>query len=164
MSRMTDATLSSREMVGMDAAAQAGMILGIIKPVGRLGLSTLFLRCGPRKVECHCRRACCSGHKYNIEWRSSLDVIAQKSKCCLPQNSRLMVSLRRAILIRIYIERGTFKQIGDNLQLDQETISRQHRAIYRWLMGYADGKNNDHVPGIEETAWAYPADLPPATS
>lgn len=152
IARMTDTRLADG-MTGIEATAQAGMILATLRPIGPIGLAAMMLRCGPRRIPCYCRRQCCSGRKISLDWLASRDLIAQESKLCLPQNSRLSYELRAAVLDRIYSDHGnTFAKIAKGLTLDEETVSRQHRAIHRWLLGYA-AKDGDRVFGIEELAW-----------
>lgn len=154
-SRMIDTVSGRRDLVGLDAAAQAGMVLNVIEGLGRLTVAALIASCAPRIIPCACRRPCCCGRKVNHTWREAIDTLAQEAIRALPSGSRRSYALRSGILLKIYAGQTTFKEIAEDLSLDQETVSRQHRAIYRWLKGTRAGRNGEPaLEGLETAAWS----------
>ena len=152
-SRMLDTMMGSRDFAGLDGAAQAGMIMSMLAPVGPIQIAVLIASSAPRSVPCECRRPCCSGRKLNHYWRTAVDTLAHESARALPAGSKSSYALRSALLVKIYGGGQSFKHIADELKMDEETVSRQHRAILIWLQGAKAKKYSDAVEGIESIAW-----------
>lgn len=152
-SRMLDTTTGARDFAALDRAAQAGMIMNILEGQGRVQVATLIASAAPRFIQCACRRPCCSGKRLNSFWRSALDTLAQDSVYALTEGSKLNYALRAAIIVKIYGGGQTYKDIADELILNQETVSRQHRSIYSWLKGAKAGRTSDAIEGVESIAW-----------
>ena len=149
----TPGTRVLRVLAGLDAAAQAGMIMNVIGSLGRLAVAILIADAAPQSMPCSCRRPCCSGHQINRQWRLAIDTIAQDAVRALPAGSKTSYALRSSVIVKIYGGKTTFVEIAKELKVDQETVSRQHRAIHTWLRGAKAGKMTDAVVGIESIAW-----------
>ena len=154
-SRMVDPTRSGRDFYqGLDAAAQAGFIMGKLGALGRLRVAVLVAGCGPSRVPCHCRRPCCSGYRIPSEWREAIDTISQEAARALPVGSKNNYGLRCMLVLKIFGVSATLRQIAEELHLDGETVARHHRAILAWLRGGRTGQKGEVTTGIELYAWA----------
>lgn len=152
-SRMLDAMMPASDFAGQDGAAQAGMILNALEPIGRLAVSTLIASATPKTIPCECRRPCCCGHKLSSHWRTAIDTITFHAKHALPAGSKLNYGLREAIILKIYGDPSTYKDIAESLLVDEETVSRHHRAILAWLRGAKARRNVEAIEGVEPAAW-----------
>ncbi len=157
-SRMVDATNGSRELAGLDGAAQAGMILNSLEGLGKLPVATMIASCAPRTLPCSCRAPCCSGHRINRSWHAAVDLIAHEAHTVIAEQSerkaKASYAVRSAIMVKIYGgQRTTFVDIGTSLKVDPDTVSKYHRIVLRWLMGAAGGKHGPAVDGVQPTAW-----------
>lgn len=150
-SRMVDVTTGSRDLAGLDGAAQAGMILNVLECLGKLPVAALVADVAPRSSPCGCRRPCCSGHRVNPIWREAVDVLSYEAG--VRKVSSGSYALRSSILLKIYSGKTTLKAIGDDLSLNSETVSRHHRMLYRWLKGEKAGKHSEAAEGVEPLAW-----------
>ena len=151
---MADATTGSRDLAGLDGAAQAGMIMNILGALGPLAVATLVADVAPRTMSCACRRPCCSGEMANAQWRNAVDRISQEAEEVT--TVRLSYALRSAIVVKLYSgKKGPdLKQIADEFHLDRHTVGRYHGEIHRWLRGAKAHKNAAAVEGIEPNAWS----------
>jgi hypothetical protein len=156
-SRMVDATDGSRALAGLDAAAQAGMILNALEGLGKFPVAVMIASCAPRTFPCSCRSPCCSGHRINRVWRQAIDLISQEADRVISEQSerktKASYALRSAITVKIYGHRTTFAAIADDLKIDEDTVSKHHRIVLRWLMGAPGGKHGAAVEGVEHAAW-----------
>jgi hypothetical protein len=153
-SRMLDASLGGRSLSGLDAVAQAGMILNALEPLGRLPVATLIAASAPRTLPCYCRRPCCSGHRLHQSWGEAVHTITEEARRVLPPEARLATyALRAAIVVKIYGGHKSFREIADQVDVAVDTVSDYHRAIHRWLLGAKAGKWGEGLEGIEPLAW-----------
>lgn len=151
-SRMVDATGErSRELSGLDGAAQAGMILNVLDGLGQVAVAALKASCGTRTVPCSCRSACCSGAKINREWRDAVERLAQEA---IGWTDGASYSVCRAVIIKIYGQKKSFVEIAQETGTDAAECGTHHKVILRKLMGGKAGRHGDACEGIESTAWA----------
>jgi hypothetical protein len=153
MATMADKTCTGRDLYGMDATAQAGMILGMVRTLGQLQLALLIAGTAQRTVPCYCKRACCSGHMANSAWREALLEISE-----FAYNKKVVRAdsgLRIALLVKIY---GggivTYKRIAEELKWDVDAVSRHHHAMHLWLMGKRGMTRAEGTEGVDPSAWA----------
>ena len=158
-SRMTDVT-GPRNFAGLDAAAQAGMILSTVRPIGSPAFDALCAEVAPPTIPCYCRMPCCSGRRPNRIWRDAIDILAHDSgEPILPR--RVTHHMRQLILAKIFSEKAhhrrkevTLLQIAEDLDADVDTISKHHRTLVRWLRGAPAGRDGaPPILGIVTKAW-----------
>jgi len=148
-SRMLDATRARREFSALDQAAQAGMILNIVEGAGSLGMAIMIASTAPRSLPCECKRPCCSGKAINFEWHRAINAIAQAA----PTHAKYM--LRVACVLKIFgASDSSYRKIAEELSVDQETVSKHHKIILRWLRGAKGSKGEPPSVGIESTTWS----------
>jgi hypothetical protein len=57
-------------------------------------------------------------------------------------------------MVKIYGgQKTSFVDIGRSLKVDQDTVSKYHRIVLRWLMGAPGGKHGPAIDGVQPTAW-----------
>jgi len=87
-------------------------------------------------------------------WHNAIHTIAEAALEALPPKSLTNYALRSYLVMKIYGGRGTtFKDIANELLVDEETVSRHHKVIRTWLQGAKAKKNCDPVVGQESRAW-----------
>lgn len=91
---------TGKGLVGLDGAAQAGMIRAEIQTLGRLAEAILIARIAPRSTPCHCRAACCSGHKANREWTEAIAYLADYARSMALAGTSANGIMRRACVVR----------------------------------------------------------------
>lgn len=159
-SRMTDASGPRSSFVGLDAAAQAGMIVGALQPIGRVKYAVLCAKVAPSTVPCACRRACCRGWLPNQVWNEAIGVLAYaagKLDVCAGSHFRL----RQAIIAKVCSEEPhhrhkavTLAAIAKELEVDVGMVSDRHRAIVTWLRGKKAGRDGSAPQeGLVSAAW-----------
>lgn len=153
-----DVTSGGRDFVGLDGAAQAGMILSVIEGLGRVPMAIVVAETAPRSTPCHCRAPCCMGKKANRYWRDAIDTLAQDSASLFPP--RVRYALRAELLVKIFSKTGsghtsvTLKAVADDLEMDVDTVSKHHKAMVRWLNGAPASRGGDPpVEGASTAAW-----------
>lgn len=64
MNRLAAPSIGKGGLAGLEAPAQAGMIRAEVQAMGKLAEAILIARIAPRSMPCHCRSACCAGHRH----------------------------------------------------------------------------------------------------
>ncbi len=158
--RMLDKSLDGGgAMLRLDAAAQAGIILSVLRQLGALQLSTLVASSCPETVPCLCQRACCCGKKLFTPWHDAIATLAEGALwISLPDGAmplrRTTYPARVAVLVKLYARRLKIAEIANDLQLDADTVTKYHKIITRWLHGAKAGRNGEPpTEGVETAAW-----------
>lgn len=163
MNRMADGAPGGSGLSRLDAAAQAGMILGAIGGLGDLARSLLIAGAAPKTLPCDCRRWCCSGRGINEDWRDAIESItsaAERLGVFSLANSgggavRIGRAARSAIVIKIYSRSPiTFTDISRKTDVSADALARHHRVVLGWLMGrpgWRVGETRDE--GADPLAW-----------
>lgn len=165
-SRMTDTSGPRSSLVGLDAAAQAGMIISALQPIGAVKYAILCAKVAPNTVPCTCRRACCRGWVPNRIWNEAIGVLAYAAgrlEVCAGTHFRL----RQAIIAKVCAEEPhdrrkavTLKAIANELEMDVDTVSTHHRAIVTWLHGKKAGRDGSPPQeGLISVAWRLAEDV-----
>ena len=165
-SRMTDASGPRGSFVGLDAAAQAGMILAAVQPIGPVKNAVLRAKVAPSAISCSCRRTCCRGWRPNPLWQEAIGVLAYAAtslQICAGAQYRL----RHAIIAKVCAEEPHHRQkaitlaaIAAELDLDVEAVSGHHRAIVTWLRGKKAGRDGSPpIEGLINVAWQRAEDV-----
>jgi len=163
---VSDHDFVDRGLPGLDGAAQAGMIMGVLKPLGSIAIAALVASCAPRWTPCGCKRACCAGRTIGLEWRHAIEDLSHETvnrrpvrdadgvvryRSLLPPATRQ--DYRAAIVMKAMGESIPLSEIAKNHSVDDETTARHHRLVLRWLKGPRGSAQDDGPEGIEPWAW-----------
>lgn len=150
LAKRVDETPIGRGMglVGMDGAAQAGLIRRHMEALPELHLAVLVARAAPRSLPCTCGAPCCLGTTPNAEWRAAVEWLTDASAAYTSTLSHRQA--RRAIVEKMFGAGGSLADIAARCDLPAHTISRSTASIRRWL----DGDNKTSEPGVTQAAWA----------
>jgi hypothetical protein len=155
MNRMGDRSSGGGAgLSGLDAAAQAGMVLNAVGGLGRLARACLVAGSAPRLLPCGCRRPCCCGRMINDDWRDAVEVVSAEAALRVIAIEMRSRELRSAVVVRIYSGREiTFLEMGRRFAADPDTISKYHRALHAWLMGAPARGEAPAAEGVDRAAW-----------
>jgi hypothetical protein len=135
MNRMADGPKpQGKGLVGIDGAAQAGMIRGEVAQLGRMREAIVTACYAPKTIPCSCRRPCCSGMRPNSEFEEAISRITEQAITLLSghlSNYRL----RRAIVLRNFGVKPRITEIAGDCGVHRDTVSEQNVLISQWLSG-----------------------------
>lgn len=113
---------SSKGLVGMDGAGQAGMVLAAIWRLGEVERAAIVARFAVRQEPC----PCCGGQRPAPLWREAIDLLAD---WCVPAGVS-NVRCRRDLVARHFGVPGCeFARLADRYGMNRKTIAEQSRAI-----------------------------------
>ncbi|MGB4064239.1 MAG: hypothetical protein WBK19_10480 [Azonexus sp.] len=137
MNRMADGPhRAGKGLVGLDGAAQAGLIRSELKSLGGFVLSIITASYAPTTYPCECGSACCSGQRVNLEWAEAITAITQAAAGRVSCGSNMR--LRRTIVANCFLRKGERKPIGDMADycgVHRDTASDHNAKIALWLLG-----------------------------
>ncbi|MGP8437169.1 DNA-binding protein [Paraburkholderia fungorum] len=131
---------SGRGLIGLDGAAQSGMVLAELQRIDYVQMLVLVARCAPRKERCECKHACCGGWKPNPLYR---DAVSQLTELVIPALGGAF-SLRRfraSVIEKFFGEKIKIKEIAGDLNIPPRTAER-HASII-----------NAYLKDVEKSAW-----------
>jgi hypothetical protein len=132
---------SGRGLIGLDGAAQSGMVLAELQRLDYWHMLVLVARSAPRREQCSCNHACCSGWKANPLYQ---DAVSQLSDLVVAGLGGA-VTLRRfriAVIARHFGEKLKVRDIAEDLGIPPRTAERHASAITAYLKD------------VEKTAWS----------
>lgn len=146
---------SGKGLVGLDGAAQAGMIRAEVQTLGKLAEAIIIARMAPRSVPCHCRSACCAGHRPNKEWTDAISVLADYVRTTALAGCTSNGMLRREYVVRHFTrkdDRISLEALAEKHDIHRDTASA-HAAKVALLLGGAQAKKGKPgVLGLESVA------------
>lgn len=148
---MTPAIGSGKGLVGVDGAAQAGMVRLELSMLPELHQAVLTARCAPRDVVCDCGRTCCAARRPNPEWEAAIVWLTERAMQQL-SGSFSHYRVRRAILEKIFGVRVDLQQIAEDCGAHRNTVSAQNAKLKLWIEGERK-KGLMAAPGVESVAW-----------
>jgi hypothetical protein len=125
-------TGSGRGLVGLDGAAQSGMVLAELGNIDYVHMLVLVARCAPRKERCECKHICCSGWKPNPLYR---DAVSQLTDMVVPALGGVF-TLRRfrlAVIEKYFGEKIKVKDVAADLNIPPRTAERHASIIKAYL-------------------------------
>ena len=146
--RMLDGPITGDGFSVLDAAAQAGMILSVLRTLGEFPSATLIASAGVPYLPCECRRPCCCGRKLSTIWHQAIVTITHEAKTMV----RKPFPVRSALVLKLYSGKLSFVTIAKDFDMDPETVSRHYHTIHHWLKG------SKHEIGLETLAWSCATD------
>ena len=146
---------SGKGLVGLDGAAQAGMIRAEIQRLGKLAEAILIARLAPRAMPCNCSSYCCAGQKPNREWVEAVSVLADHVRATALAGCTSNGILRREYVVRYFTrkeDRITLEHLAEKYAVDRNTPAA-HSAKVAALFGGIPAKNGrDATVGLETVA------------
>lgn len=142
-------------LVGLDGAAQAGIIRAEVSALGPLAEAILMARIAPRTIPCHCRSACCSGKRPNWEWTNAIALLADHVRqtamhgCC---SNGLM---RRDYVERYFTRKGdrvSLEALAEKHDINRDTVSGHFARVALLFGGAAHKKGKPAEVGLEHVA------------
>lgn len=124
-------------LVGLDGAAQAGMIRAEVRALGQLAEAILMARIAPKTTPCHCRSACCSGMKPNREWSNAISFLADHVRKTALHGSCTNGLMRRDYVARYFTrkaDRVSLEALAEKHEINRDTAS-SHCARVATLFG-----------------------------
>lgn len=125
-------------LVGLDAAAQAGMIRSELRKVGRLCESILIARTAPKTIPCACGARCCAGHRTNTEWADAIAYLADAVKDASPGGSN-HYRLRSAVVLKYFGSQAAVSAIADACEVSRTTAHDHWAKISKPLRDAENG-------------------------
>ena len=119
-------------LVGLDAAAQAGMIRAELRKVGRLLGSILIARTAPKTIPCSCGARCCAGHRTNTEWADAIAYLADLTKTAVPRGSH-HYRLRSAVVLKYFGSQVGISEIAETCEVSRTTAHEHWSKIGKML-------------------------------
>lgn len=146
---------SGKGLVGLDGAAQAGMIRAEVQTLGKLAEAIIIARIAPRSVPCHCRSACCAGHKPNKEWTDAISILADYVRTTALAGCTSNGMLRREYVVRHFTrkdDRISLEALAEKHDIARNTVSAHAAKVALLLGGAQPKKDKPGVPGLESAA------------
>ena len=146
---------SGKGLVGLDGAAQAGMIRSEVQALGKLSEAIIIARIAPRTVPCHCRSACCSGHRPNKEWTNAISFLADYVRTTALAGCTSNGILRREYVVRYFTrkdDRVSLEALAEKHDIARNTVSAHAAKVALLLGGAQPKKDKPGVPGLESAA------------
>lgn len=134
LATMMGPSKTGRGLGGLDGAGQAGMILdqvGALKPQVRVWI--LAARFAVRALPCDCRRACCSGWKWNNEWLFPISEIVDIVREAALTGTVVNFTLRRAIVRRYFGVRQSLVDAARASGVERHTASAHANKVISYL-------------------------------
>ena len=146
---------SGKGLVGLDGAAQAGIIRAEVQTLGKLAEAILIARIAPRSMPCHCRQACCSGKKPNKEWTDAIGFLADHVRTTALAGCTANGMLRREYVVRYFTrkdDRISLEALAEKHDIHRDTAGAHAAKVALMLGGAQPKKGKPGVPGLESAA------------
>lgn len=146
---------TGKGLVGLDGAAQAGMIRAEVQKLGRLAEAILIARIAPRTSPCSCKAVCCSGHKPNKEWTDAVSYLADQVRTSALAGCTSNGLMRREYVVRYFTakeQRISLETLADRYEIDRHTVSAHASKVASWFSGVPARGGRSAVPGMESLA------------
>ncbi|MFM0326098.1 hypothetical protein [Caballeronia glebae] len=125
---------SGRGLIGLDGAAQSGMVLAELQKMDKAQILAMVARSTPQRERCDCLHACCSGWRVSSMYR---DAISELADIVVPVVGTEEVSNRRlrvAIIAKFFGDKTVvIKEVAHSLEITLRTAERQTSVINKYL-------------------------------
>ena len=155
MNRMAAPSIGKGGLAGLDAPAQAGMIRAEVQTLGKLAEAIIIARIAPRSVPCHCRSACCAGHRPNKEWTDAISFLADHVRTTALAGCTSNGMLRREYVVRYFTRKYdgiSLEALADKHDIHRDTASSHAAKVALMLGGAQPKKGKPGVQGLESAA------------
>ena len=150
---------SGKGLVGLDGAAQAGMIRSEVQALGRLPEAVIIARISPRYTPCSCGAACCSKKRPNREWVESISYLADHVRRTALAGCTSNGLMRREYVVRYFTrkdDRASLDSLAAKYNVSRNTVSAHSTKVATWLGGVPAQKDKPDKPtmiGMERAAF-----------
>jgi len=127
-----------RGLVGVDGAAQAGMIKAVLGGLSDIHRSILVANTMPRYKRCDCGIPCCSGRRPMPEWEAAIDVLIRASMSAVPMTFSYY-QMRRGVIRKYFGEKLSLGEIADKCGVNRNKVGEYKKPLWEWL------RDNDSV-------------------
>jgi len=155
MNRLAAPSIGKGGLAGLEAPAQAGMIRAEVQAMGKLAEAIIIARIAPRSVPCHCRSACCAGHRPNKEWTDAISYLADHVRTTALAGCTANGMLRREYVVRYFTrkdDRISLEALADKHDIARNTVSAHASKVALLFGGTQAKKDKAAVPGLESAA------------
>lgn len=155
MNRLAAPSFGKGGLSGLEAPAQAGMIRAEVQAMGKLAEAIIIARIAPRSVPCHCRSACCAGHRPNKEWTDAISVLADYVRTTALAGCTSNGMLRREYVVRYFTrkdDRISLEALAEKHDIHRDTAGAHAAKVALLLGGAQPKKGRPGVPGLESAA------------
>ncbi len=132
---------SGRGLIGLDGAAQAGMVMAEVDKLQKPHAWAVKARSAPHREQCSCTSACCGGWKPNPVFNEALSWLADHLVEVLEVLPPLR-AFRVGVLARYFGAKLSVADLADDHGIPKRTAERHAKAIV------------DAMKAIEKAAWA----------
>ncbi len=139
---------SGMGLVGVDGAAQAGMIRRELDLLPDLHRCVVVARAAPQQLACECGHPCCARWRPNIEWQAAVAWLTEASAAYCSGFSHYRV--RRSIIEKMFGVKLNLVDIAHECDAHVNTVSKHNAAVRKWL----DGDRKTGEVGVSQAAWA----------
>lgn len=155
MNRLAAPSIGKGGLAGLEAPAQAGMIRAEVQTLGKLAEAIIIARIAPRSVPCHCRSACCAGHRPNKEWTDAIAWLCDHVRTTALAGCTANGLMRREYVVRYFTrkdDRISLDALADKHDIHRDTASAHAAKVALLLGGAQPKKGRPGVPGLESAA------------
>lgn len=135
----TPAIGSGKGLVGLDGAAQAGMIRAEAQAIGKLHEAILTARIAPRANPCTCRSPCCAGRKPNREWTDAVLWLSDYVRTTALAGCTADYRIRRGCVEMYFGSSLTITELADRCDIARNTAGA-HFGRVRKLLKEEEGR------------------------
>lgn len=132
---------TGKGLVGVDGAAQAGMIRAELREFSELDRSLLIAQFAPVELPCDCTRACCSGNRPNVEWADAVSYLTEHTTYLFAGHLS-SYRLRRTLVERhfgahrdIHGKKLTIERLAQQCEIHRQTVSTHHQKLMAYFRG-----------------------------
>ena len=141
-------------LVGVDGAAQAGMILAALRTCGAFYEACVIARVAKKRIPCACGSLCCSKSKPNILWMDAVNCAAMEAKAYMErmrEDGKRGVAdnpaMRRAIVAKHFGEQVKIKELAKACEVSDVTVANHIGKIHK-LLKKAESEAWEHIEEI----------------
>lgn len=143
----------SRGLSGENGAIQAGYITAAMKSLGKIPNAILTARVAKKRIECNCRRPCCSRSMQNPTFIAPLNELADEiGPLLLVRRQYVGHSLRFDLTHHAFDTKNKELEaiaLAEKYGVSDDTIGKLNGKIKLWLFGNRASKTG----GVENDAW-----------
>lgn len=156
MNRLASPAIGTgKGLVGLDGAAQAGMIRAEVQAMGKLAEAILTARLAPRMQPCSCRSACCSGHRPNKEWTDAIAFLMDHVRTTALAGCSSNGLMRREYVVRYFTPKNlrvSLEELAERHDVARNTVSAHAGKVAALFGGTPAKREREAVPGLEGVA------------
>lgn len=146
---------TGKGLVGLDGAAQAGMIRAELAAMGKLAEAIMTARLAPRHTPCECRSSCCSGRKPNKDWTDAIGYLSDYVRTTALAGCIANGMMRREYVVRYFSrkdDRVSLDDLAKKHDIARNTVSAHAGKVAAFFGGVPAKKDRPASPGLESAA------------